>query len=166
MEETLQHVKNYSYSELQQILIDNNWDDWVFNHGYPQNKYYRDHNTEHYSLYGVAPPTIEEFANKTFREWSVAILEQRPGMVIPLHLDTYYKFKEKHGIKNNSTEEVVRYNIFLDDWQPGHYMEADGKPIVNWKAGNYVRLNSDIWHRTANVGTHWKYTCQVTGIEK
>ena len=66
MEEILQTVKGYSHSELQQILIENH--DWVFNHGYPQNKYYRDHNTEHYSLYDVAPPTIEEFANKTFSE--------------------------------------------------------------------------------------------------
>jgi|TARA_B110000914_G_scaffold213105_1_gene214720 hypothetical protein len=157
-------VDGYKYSELQQILCENPFiDEWVFNHGYPQSKDYHDDNTEHYSLYGIAPPTIEEFANKTFSDWSVAILEQRPGMVIPLHLDTYYKFKEKHGIKN---EEVVRYNIFLDDWQPGHYMEADSKPIVNWKAGNYVRLNSDIWHRTANVGTAWKYTCQITGVER
>ena len=161
MEEILQTVKGYSYSELQQILIDNH--EWVFNHGYPQSKDYHDANTEHYSLYGIAPPTIKEFANKTFSDWSVAILEQRPGMVIPLHLDTYYKFKEKHGIKS---EQVVRYNIFLDNWQPGHYMEANEKPIVNWKAGDYVRLNSDIWHRTANVGTHWKYTCQVTGVER
>ena len=48
MEEILQTVKGYSYSELQQILIDNNWDDWVFNHGYPQNKYYRDTNSTIY----------------------------------------------------------------------------------------------------------------------
>ena len=166
MEDMLGMVDGYSYSELQEIIVNTDPDDWVFNHGYPQSKDYHDGNTEHWSLYGIAPPTIEEFANKTFSEWTVAILEQRPGMVIPLHLDTYYKFKQKHGIKNNSAEQVVRYNIFLDKWQPGHYMEADEKPIVNWKAGNYVRLNSDIWHRTANVGTAWKYTCQITGIEK
>ena len=114
-------------------------------------------------LYDVALPSIKKFADFHFIDWSVAILEQRPGMVIPLHQDTYYRFKEDNGI---ISEEVVRYNVFLDDWRPGHYMEADDKPIVNWKMGNYIRLTSDIPHRTANVGTAWKYTCQVTGVEK
>ena len=163
MEEILRTVKGYSYEELTKVLINTPESDWKFNHGYPQTKDYHDSNTEHYSLYDIALPSIKKFADFHFSDWSVAILEQRPGMVIPLHQDTYYRFKEDNGIVN---EEVVRYNVFLDDWRPGHYMEADDKPIVNWKMGNYIRLTSDIPHRTANVGTAWKYTCQITGVER
>ena len=176
-------VTGYSYAELITILNSKSESDWVRNHGfwrdqgeargarvisdpahdYPQDEYYGNYNTEHYSLYDVAAPTIEEFANKTFSEWTVAILEQRPGMVIPRHRDTYYNFKKAHGMQN---KEVIRYNIFLDDWHPGHYMEADSKPIVNWKAGNYIRLHNSRWHRTGNIGSVYKYTCQLTGYER
>tara|TARA_R100001369_G_scaffold52545_1_gene79342 strand:+ start:362 stop:847 length:486 start_codon:yes stop_codon:yes gene_type:complete len=159
----LRKLSGYSYAELAKIIVDTPESNWKFNHGYPQTEHYHDANTEHYSLYGVAPPSIKTFADKRFSKWSVAILEQRPGMVIPLHQDTYYKFKQQNDAHG---QEVVRYNVFLDDWHPGHYMEVNAKPIVEWRMGDLVRLTSDIPHRTGNIGTAYKYTCQITGVER
>ena len=61
-------------------------------------------------------------------------------------------------------DNVVRFNIFLQSRQHGHFLDVDGKNIADWKAGQYVILNSNLWHCSSNAGIEPKYTCQVTGI--
>jgi len=51
----------------------------------------------------------------------------------------------------------------LEDWKPGHYLEVNGKPYVNWQAGDTVEWAYDTPHMAANIGLEDRYTLQITG---
>jgi hypothetical protein len=91
--------------------------------------------------------------------WSV--YRMRPGDVLPEHADTYNRFCELHGLFD--TKKIVRALVFLEDWQSGHYLELNKKPVTGWKAGDWVSWNSDFLHLAANVGKTNRYTLQLTG---
>ena len=93
-----------------------------------------------------------------------SIIKQEPGHVIPLHTDKYFYFSNKTYKCN--PDDIVRFAIFLEDWQSGHYFELANKPIVNWKKGQYVELNNRLPHRSGNIGDTTKYTAQITGLLK
>jgi len=78
--------------------------------------------------------------------------------------DKYYRFKSKN--KKINAKEVIRYCIFLSDWKPGHYFEYNDKPIQPWKKGDILVLEKDVYHRSANAGTTFKYSAQITGVLK
>jgi hypothetical protein len=78
-----------------------------------------------------------------------------------MHQDTYTKFKEIYDVSKSAT--VVRTIIFLEDWASGHYMEMNGKPITNWRAGDWVSWHDDFPHLAANIGKTDRYTLQLTG---
>ena len=134
---------------------------WLLHEGTPQDQNYKAHNTLHYQVFDASIPYINEFAEKSFTKYAISFIKQMPGMSIPLHKDLYHFFKTKHQLED---EKVLRVNIFLDDWKPGHYFEAGGKPYVNWKRGEYVVLDSELPHRSGNMGDVPKYTAQVTGV--
>ena len=91
--------------------------------------------------------------------WSV--YRMGPGSVLPMHSDTYAKFKEIHNLKN--TASVVRTIVFLEDWNSGHYLEMNGTPVTQWRAGDWVSWNNDFPHLAANMGKTNRYTLQLTG---
>ena len=117
-------------------------------------------NSSHLQLYDMCPYYITKFAQEKFKHWNSVITKQMPGCFLPSHQDKYRYFKEKYGAKH----DVVRFNIFLQSRQHGHFLDVDGKNIADWKAGQYVILNSNLWHCSSNAGIEPKYTCQVTGI--
>jgi hypothetical protein len=84
-----------------------------------------------------------------------------PGCVLPTHGDTYIKFKEIYAVPSQAA--VVRVIIFLEDWHSGHYMEMDGTPVINWRAGDWVSWHNDFPHLAANMGRTDRYTLQLTG---
>lgn len=138
---------------------------WEPQYGYPQDQYYNNNNTFFYQSFDHAPNEILKFAQKNFYEnYSITMMKQPPGSFIPRHKDTYYKFKLKN--KEIDSKKIVRYCIFLHDWQPGHYFEYDDKPITIWSKGDILVLEKDVYHRSANAGTQFKYTAQITGILK
>jgi hypothetical protein len=51
----------------------------------------------------------------------------------------------------------------LEDWKSGHYLEANGEPVVNWSAGQVVEWVNDTPHMAANIGLEDRYTLQITG---
>ena len=53
--------------------------------------------------------------------------------------------------------------MLLEDWKPGHYLEVNGKPYVNWLAGKTVEWYYDVPHMAANIGLEDRYTLQITG---
>jgi hypothetical protein len=53
--------------------------------------------------------------------------------------------------------------VLLEDWKPGHYLEVDGVPYVNWKAGQTSEWVYDAPHMAANIGLEDRYTLQITG---
>jgi len=85
----------------------------------------------------------------------------RPGTILPLHSDTYARYKQIHQL--TSTGKIWRAVIFLEDWQSGHYLEVDNIPVTKWQAGDYVAWNNDVEHLAANMGVTDRYTLQLTG---
>jgi len=135
---------------------------WILHYGDPQDKFYTNENTKLYEVFDNCPKEIKKFAKRKFKFFTISMIKQTPGNCIPLHCDKYYYFKEKFNIQEN----IIRYNIFLQDWLPGHYLEYNYKPIVKWKQGNFFILKPHVPHRSANFGIANKYTCQITGVLK
>ena len=136
---------------------------WVLSNGTPETDYYKVHNTIHYHHFSPNISWVDEFAKKHFSKFSITIIKQMPGMVIPSHVDKYYYFKRQHQVPDDV--KICRANVFLEDWKSGHYFEAGETPIVKWKAGDYCILDDSVWHRSGNFGDEPKYTAQVTGIK-
>lgn len=97
-----------------------------------------------------------------WRELSWSVYRMGPGSVLPMHSDTYARFKQIHNLE--STDTVVRTVVFLEDWASGHYLEMNGTPVVNWRAGDWVSWHDDFPHLAANVGKTDRYTLQLTGF--
>lgn len=140
---------------------DDGWS-WTNQFGYPQDQYYTDANTQLDEVFGEGPDHIKAFAEQKFSKWFISMIRQRPGQCIPVHVDKHFKFRQEHG----DHAGLVRYCIFLEDWQPGHYLEYDSQPLTQWRAGDYIKIWPDVPHRSANMGSTTKYTCQITGIEQ
>ena len=96
-----------------------------------------------------------------WQHFSWAVYCMRPGQVLPQHADSYARFKKVYGIVDDHT--IHRAIIFLEDWQSGHYFEIDGKPILEWRAGDGVVWRYDTPHLAANMGLNDRYTLQITG---
>lgn len=82
--------------------------------------------------------------------------------VLPVHQDLYKKYIELFGLQGRETT-IRRALILLEDWQSGHYLEVNGSPILNWKAGDTVEWVYNTPHMAANIGITDRYTLQVTG---
>ena len=80
--------------------------------------------------------------------------------IIPNHSDVYNVYTKKFNCKQ---EDVHKILVFLEDWKSGHYFEYEGKPLVEWKAGDYATWVGDTEHFAANIGTEYRYTLQITG---
>jgi hypothetical protein len=107
------------------------------------------------------PDNFYSIAQSLFPNFSASVIKQDPGQVLPIHTDTFFMVSEKYGV---SKDECIRVNIFLDDWQSGHYFELDYQPILHWTKGQAVIIDKDIPHLSGNMGVVPKYTMQVTGI--
>jgi len=155
------------YMAEQQIklkkFVDDGWN-WEPHHGYPQDEFFNDSNTKFHECFDQAPQSIIDFAEEKFSKYTLTMMRQPQGQFIPNHKDKYYLFQKKYKLKSN--KDIVRYCIFLEDWKPGHYLEIDGKPFVEWSAGDIAVLRPGIYHRSANAGTELKYTAQITGSLK
>jgi hypothetical protein len=82
------------------------------------------------------------------------------GAILPHHRDTYKKYIELFGCDLSS---IIRFVVFIEDWYPGHYLEVEHKPIVEWKCGDYVWWRGDVEHMAANIGKEFRFTLQITG---
>lgn len=93
--------------------------------------------------------------NQTYTFYKMSTLDIMPNHVD--HFRTYIK------IFNAVPENVCRVLVMLEDWKSGHYLEVDGKAIVNWSEGDYVFWNHDCDHAASNIGIEDRYTLQITG---
>ena len=91
---------------------------------------------------------------------TVTSIEQPPGSVIPLHIDSFYQLRKKYPDK----PDPVRANIFLEDWKLGHFLQCDDKVYTHWKKGEGVLIGRGVPHLSANAGVQNKYTLQVSGF--
>ncbi len=142
-------------------IMDLNWQDMV---GSPLDEFYTAQNTVHKQLFDWCPNYIRAFAEEKFEVYSCSVIEQQPGNFIPLHYDTYSFFMNTKGIED--IKLIKRYNFFLEDWKPGHFMDVESTPVTNWIAGDYLIFDHTLLHGSTNAGRQPKYTCQITGILK
>lgn len=84
------------------------------------------------------------------------------GVVMPTHVDHFSRYCQVFNVEKNA---VWRAIVFLNDWQPGHYFEIEGKAIVDYSKGDYVLWSNDSPHAASNIGLTDRYTLQITGIK-
>lgn len=94
--------------------------------------------------------------------FSWSLYRMSPGTILPWHQDTYQRFRDIYGVRDIAT--IVRYVIFLEPWQSGHYLEIDNEPVVKWQPGLAVYWNGNTPHMAANLGQIDRYTLQITGL--
>jgi len=95
-----------------------------------------------------------------WRHFSWSMYRMNPGTTLPMHGDTYARFRELH----NWTGDVHRAVVYMEDWQSGHISEIEDTVITGWKAGDYIVWKNDTQHLAANVGKTSRYTLQITGV--
>jgi hypothetical protein len=105
---------------------------------------------------------IEVFEQMGWQDIGTSYYRMMPGTILPTHQDLYKKYIDLFGLQGQE-HSIYRAVIFLEDWQPGHYLEAMDRPIVKWRAGDVVEWVYDTPHMAANMGLTPRYTLQVTG---
>ena len=98
-----------------------------------------------------------------FEQLSWSFYRMSTGVILPEHVDTFSRFKKIH---DTTDRVIVRALIMMEDWQPGHYLDLAGKPIVGWKAGDWSVWSETAPHTAANIGATDRYTLQLTGMVK
>ena len=105
---------------------------------------------------------LDIFAGQGWHDIGTSYYKMRTGTVLPTHQDRYVKYISLFNLKGR--EHIIRRAVvFLEDWQPGHYAEYEGRPFVNWRAGAVVEWTYDAPHMAANLGLTPRYTLQITG---
>ena len=104
----------------------------------------------------------EVFEQMGWQDVGTSYYRMMPGTILPTHQDLYKKYIELFDLAGQE-HTIHRAVIFLEDWQPGHYLEAMDQPMVKWRAGDVIEWVYDTPHMAANVGSTPRYTLQVTG---
>ncbi len=96
---------------------------------------------------------------------SSSLIKQYPGNTIPWHYDTHVTFKNKiKKDKISKNKKVVRYMVFLTDWDWGHYFCVGNNVVHQWKAGDFITWEPHIHHCGSNAGMTPKITLNITGL--
>ena len=109
------------------------------------------------------PAWVEKFndlfnlKNQTYLFYRMRTLE-----IMPEHIDHYQTYIR---LFNPKIDNIKRVLVFLENWKPGHYIEVDGRGIINWRAGDWIKWNNFVPHAAANIGIEDRYTLQITGEE-
>jgi hypothetical protein len=84
---------------------------------------------------------------------------QMPGEVWNLHLDKLEKWAPTEPWR------VIRIQVQLTDWEPGHFWSYGNYMHQFWRAGDVTTFDwQNIPHATANAGHNPRVTFQITGI--
>lgn len=121
---------------------------------------YNHDNSMYYRSFDV-DDEVHDFCRTLFPRYSVGIMKQPPGQTLPLHEDTFYMFAKTHNV---DPYDCIRVNIFLEDWQSGHYFEINEKSVLQWSKGDAIIIARDEPHLSGNMGLTTKFTMQVTGV--
>lgn len=105
---------------------------------------------------------IDLFAASGWKDIGTSYYRMDTGVVLPVHVDLYKKYVELFDLKGKE-HSIRRAIVFLEDWAPGHYFEANGKAYTDWRAGDCFEWIYDVPHAAANIGLTPRYTLQITG---
>jgi hypothetical protein len=105
---------------------------------------------------------IEMFEEQRWKDVGLAFYRMPTGTIIPTHGDLYRRYVELFDLQGQE-HTIHRALVFLEDWKSGHYLEVNGTPYVDWRAGSVVEWQYDTPHMAANLGLEDRYTLQITG---
>ena len=105
---------------------------------------------------------IDMYRAQGWQDIGLAFYRMSTGTVMPVHRDLYKRYIELFNLQGRE-RSIRRALVLLEDWKPGHYLEVDGVPYVNWKAGQTSEWVYDAPHMAANIGLEDRYTLQITG---
>lgn len=155
------NYKNYNWIREDNVTIEDRASEFEQqNLRYIEAGYNHD-NSMYYRAFEV-DEAVHDFCRTLFAEYSVGIMKQPPGQTLPIHEDTFYKFAK---VNNVDPYACCRVNIFLEDWQSGHYFEINQTPVLHWKRGDAIIIEHDEVHLSGNMGVSPKYTMQITGAK-
>jgi hypothetical protein len=116
-----------------------------------------------YDMRFVEPAFVNGFRDAIdLDHFSWSVYRMSPGTVLPEHGDTYARFCEIYSVTD--IDSIMRYVVFLEPWQSGHYFEIDSVAITGWTAGDAVWWIGSTPHVAANIGKTDRYTLQITGV--
>ena len=85
----------------------------------------------------------------------------RPGRCFPRHWDADYKEDQYQG------KDLVRYQMFLKDYEFGHIFILEDTPILAQKKGDVWKWrNHLVWHGGANIGFENKFIFNFLGASR
>lgn len=105
---------------------------------------------------------INIYTQLGWKDIGLAFYRMPTGTVMPVHSDLYRRYIELFELQGRE-HTIKRALLLLEDWKPGHYLEVNGKPYVNWQAGDTVEWVYNTPHMAANIGLEDRYTLQITG---
>jgi len=105
---------------------------------------------------------IEFFQSQGWYDVGTSYYRMTSGTVMPVHQDRYVKYISLFDLSGREND-IRRALVLLEDWKPGHYLEVDGRPFVQWPAGTVIEWNHDTPHMAANIGLEPRYSLQITG---
>ena len=105
---------------------------------------------------------IEHYQLLGWNNIGVSYYRMTTGTVMPVHQDRYKRYVELFNLQGKE-HTIRRALVLLEDWKSGHYLELQGIPYTDWKAGQVVEWTYDPPHMAANIGLEDRYTLQITG---
>jgi len=85
---------------------------------------------------------------------------QLTGQVFNYHLDVLPHHADV------SFDQVIRFVIFLEDWEPGHFYMYGTRTLSHWRAGDFHTFDwQNVPHCTANAGLCPRVSLMITGIK-
>ncbi len=101
------------------------------------------------------------------RDTNVRFLNQSPGRITNLHVDTFYK-KDADGSFSSidrDLDTVCRFIVMLSDWEFGQVSIFGNSCWTHWKAGDVITFKaSDVPHAAANTGWHERNSLVFSGF--
>ena len=147
----------------EKIKLRNELEQWA-KAGYPKNTRYEG---LMYDNKNPMPKFVDRFKDifVNIENLTYTFYKMRTMTVMPEHVDHFSTYKKIFNVPN---EKVVRILVMLEDWLPGHYLEINGKAIVDWKAGDFFVWKHNVPHAASNIGknVHPRYTLQITATLK
>jgi len=98
------------------------------------------------------------------RHWYSRIHVQRPGQMVPSHVDTMrtWSLMFPEIAKTKTHSEVPRFLVLLSDWEVGHFFSVGDQPVI-WKKGDIMTCDHRMPHATANAGFSNKIIALIEG---
>jgi len=82
-----------------------------------------------------------------------------PNTILPPHTDRFYLLSQTTGVPQ---DQCVRYQIFLEDWKFGQYVELGDQSITKWKSGDVWFFDWNVLHYAVNASNYNFHSCQVS----